>query len=95
MLYNEIHDPEGVLSTLPAIVTAMIGIFTGEYLLKKGVYGYKKVVVMLLFSLLLLFLGALRLLPEEYCDLGYWCCYMLLCWLFLYLLYRKKIFLKV
>ena len=173
VLYNEVHDPEGLLSTFPAIVTAMIGIFTGEYLLKKGVNGYKKVVVMLLFSLLLLFAGyifdfvcpinknlwsssfvccaggwslllfalfylvidvigckrwafplcvigmnsitiymaqhffdfsysvnalfsgALRLLPEGYYALGYWCCYMLLCWLFLYLLYRKKIFLKV
>lgn len=46
-------------------------------------------------SLLLLFAGALRLLPEEYYAIGYWCCYMLLCWLFLYLLYRKKIFLKL
>ncbi len=31
-LYKKIHDPEGILSTLPAIATAMLGMFTGEFI---------------------------------------------------------------
>lgn len=31
-LYRDIHDPEGLLSTLPAISTALLGIFTGTML---------------------------------------------------------------
>lgn len=31
-LHDVIHDPEGVLSTLPAIATAMLGVFTGTFL---------------------------------------------------------------
>lgn len=31
-LYDVIHDPEGVLSTIPAIATAMLGVFTGTFL---------------------------------------------------------------
>jgi predicted acyltransferase len=30
-LYLKIHDPEGILSTLPAIGTAMLGMFTGQF----------------------------------------------------------------
>jgi predicted acyltransferase len=45
-LYDKIHDPEGVLSTIPAIGTALLGVFTGSFLkldspkwtmLKKGI----------------------------------------------------------
>jgi len=31
-LHDKIHDPEGVLSTVPAVGTAMLGIFTGQFL---------------------------------------------------------------
>lgn len=31
-LHDKVHDPEGVLSTIPAIGTAMLGIFTGQFL---------------------------------------------------------------
>lgn len=31
-LYNKIHDPEGFLSTIPAIGTGLLGIFTGSFL---------------------------------------------------------------
>ena len=31
-LHDKIHDPEGVLSTIPAISTAMLGVFTGSFL---------------------------------------------------------------
>jgi predicted acyltransferase len=45
-LHDRIHDPEGVLSTIPAIGTALLGVFTGSFLkrsdpkwsmLKKGI----------------------------------------------------------
>lgn len=172
-LHVGIHDPEGLLSTLPAIVTAMAGIFTGEFVRGKSGTGYKKVGVMLLASSLLLlvgyawgmlfpinknlwtssfvcfaagwsmllfalfylvidvmqwsrwsfffrvigmnsitiylaqqfldfhkpvrtfFGGMLSLIPEQYYPLGYWCCYVTVCWIFLYILYRNKVFLKV
>ena len=173
-LHNEIHDPEGILSTLPAIVTALLGIFTGEFVRSKRISnGYNKVAAMLgvaivllavgylwdmvfpinknlwsssfvccaagwslmLFALFYLVIdvigwrkwafpfriigmnsitiylaqefldfskpvdtllgGALKSLPEDYNVLGWWCCYMLVCWCFLYFLYRKKVFLKV
>lgn len=174
VLHNEIHDPEGILSTLPAIVTAFLGMFTGEFVRSKRIANeYKKVLVMfgaavallavgylwdivfpinknlwsssfvccaggwslLLFALFylvvdvvgwskwafplsvigmnsitiylaqqfldfskpvnMLFGGVLKLLPEDYYALGWWCCYMLVCWCLLYFLYRKKVFLKV
>src|ERR1017187_4710183 len=31
-LYLKIHDPEGILSTIPAIGTGLLGILTGDYL---------------------------------------------------------------
>lgn len=174
VLHNEIHDPEGILSTLPAIVTAFLGMFTGEFVRSKRIANeYKKVLVMfgaavallavgylwdivfpinknlwsssfvccaggwslLLFAIFYLvvdvvgwskwafplsvigmnsitiylaqqfldfskpvnalFGGVLKLLPEDYYPLGWWCCYMLVCWCLLYFLYRKKVFLKV
>lgn len=174
VLHNGIHDPEGILSTLPAVVTALCGIFTGEFVRSSRVSGgCRKVGCMLLAALLLLavgyawdfvfpinknlwsssfvccaagwslslfaffylvvdvmglrslvfplrvigmnsitiylaqqfldfkkpvgtlFGGALKLLPADCQTLGYWCCYMLVCWVFLYFLYRTKVFLKV
>jgi predicted acyltransferase len=172
-LHLEIHDPEGLLSTLPAIVTAMSGIFTGEYVRSSSSTVYRKCSVMLVVALLLLlvgyiwdyvfpinknlwtssftccaagwslllftlfyfvvdvlgwkgwsfffrvigmnsitiylaqqfidfykpietiFGGLLRLVPGELYPLSFWCCYVLVCWLLLYFLYRNKIFLKV
>jgi predicted acyltransferase len=35
VLYNKTHDPEGLLSTLPAIATTLIGCITGLYLRRK------------------------------------------------------------
>ena len=174
VLHSGVHDPEGLLSTLPAIVTALAGMFTGEFVRSECVKsGYKKVLVLfaaalvllvvgylwgnilplnknlwtssfvcvaagwslVLFSLFYLvidvmgwwrwsfffrviglnsitiylaqqfldfhkpvstlFGGLLGLLPESYYAIGYWCCYVLVCWLLLYFLYRNKVFLKV
>lgn len=35
-LYNTVHDPEGILSTLPAISTALLGVFAGRLLRISG-----------------------------------------------------------
>lgn len=173
VLHSGIHDPEGILSTLPAIVTALLGIFTGDYVRSSKCSGYRKVAVMFaaaigllavgylwdilfplnknlwtssfvccaagwslaLFALFYLvvdvlewrrwslffrvigvnsitiylaqqffdfyrpvnsfFGGLLSLLPGEFYAIGYWACYIIVCWLLLYFLYRQKIFLKV
>lgn len=34
-LYLKIHDPEGLFSTIPAIGTALLGMFTGEFMMSK------------------------------------------------------------
>lgn len=46
--YDLFYDPEGILSTLPAIVTGLLGIFTGLFLRRSGLSEIKK--VMWLFS---------------------------------------------
>ena len=38
------YDPEGFLSTLPAFVTGLLGIFTGLFLRNKSVPDKKKVI---------------------------------------------------
>ena len=43
---NGRFDPEGLLSTLPSIVTAMLGMFTGEWVRNEKVSGGKKTLVM-------------------------------------------------
>lgn len=52
-------DPEGVLSTVPAIVTAMLGMFTGEYIKmeKKGLTDNRKVVNLIIAGIVLLVVG--------------------------------------
>jgi predicted acyltransferase len=51
-------DPEGVLSTLPAIINALIGVFVGQFILKPQPKGeWAKVIKMLLAALLLWSLG--------------------------------------
>ena len=173
-LHLGIHDPEGILSTLPAVVTALLGIFTGDFIRTFQRWnGHKKAALLLSSGLALIALGyawdiwfpinknlwtssfvcvaggyslvlfaafywvidvmewrkwtfffriiglnsitiylaqhfldfskpiktifggGLSLLPESGYALGYWTCYIALCWLLLYFLYRQKIFLKV
>ena len=43
---NGRFDPEGLLSTLPAIVTAMLGMFTGEWVRNEKVSGGRKTLAM-------------------------------------------------
>ena len=58
---RNIFDPEGLLSTVPAIVTAMLGIFTGEFvrLPEEKISGKKKTLYMLGAALGLLAIGLL------------------------------------
>lgn len=63
-LYNGNFDPEGLLSTLPAIVTAMLGMFTGEFVRGdltpgKKLSGNRKTLLMLAAAALMLGLGYL------------------------------------
>lgn len=172
-LHNGIHDPEGILSTLPAVVTALLGIFTGVFIKNRPMKGCAKAVTLALAAIALvavgvlwnnlipinknlwtssfvcvaggislalfalfyyiidvlewrrwafffkvigvnsitiylaqhffdfsftvksLFGGMLSFLPSDYDNVAFWLCYIVLCWLFLYFLYRRKLFLKV
>ena len=53
-------DPEGILSTLPAVVTAMLGMFTGEFVRAQGrLGGGAKTALMLLAAAAMLVTGVL------------------------------------
>lgn len=60
-LHQGFFDPEGLLSTLPGIVTAMLGMFTGEWiqLKKEGLTETRKVLYMVVAGALLLAVGLL------------------------------------
>ena len=61
-LYQKgLFDPEGLLSLMPAVVTAMLGMFTGEFvrLGEDKVSGSRKTVWMLLAALVMLGIGLL------------------------------------
>lgn len=60
-LHQGFFDPEGLLSTLPGIVTAMLGMFTGEFikLRKEGLTDKRKVAGLVLAGVLLLLVGVL------------------------------------
>lgn len=54
ILWRGIMDPEGLLSNLTAVVTAMLGIFTGEYLLNSSHSGKRKAATMAISAVILL-----------------------------------------
>jgi predicted acyltransferase len=58
-LYRGNHDPEGLFSTLPAIGTALLGMFTGEYLMSSHLKEkpVKKVLVMIAAAIGLMIIG--------------------------------------
>lgn len=62
LIYGDNHfDPEGLLSTLPAIVTAMLGMFTGQFIriTDNTISENKKVVYMLAAAVVFLVIGLL------------------------------------
>lgn len=60
-LHDGVHDPEGVLSTIPAVGTALLGVFTGQFLKYQSLAWpmLKKGMVMLLAGVVLIGLGTL------------------------------------
>jgi predicted acyltransferase len=58
-LHLTIHDPEGILSTVPAIATALLGMFTGELVKFDKITGMKKVLYMVIGGVALLVIGLL------------------------------------
>jgi predicted acyltransferase len=60
-LYLGNHDPEGILSTIPAISTALLGMFTGEFLMSQYLNNkpLRKVMYMALAAVCLMIIGQL------------------------------------
>lgn len=56
-LHSKVHDPEGILSTIPAIATGLLGIFTGTFIKERRYNPLKSVYFLLLASALLILLG--------------------------------------
>ena len=60
-LYNKIFDPEGLLSTVPAVATAMLGMLTGEFvrLSEQRLSGNRKALYMALAAVAFTLVGIL------------------------------------
>jgi len=60
-LYLGNHDPEGLLSTIPAISTALLGMLTGEFLMSQYLNNkpYRRVLLMVLAAIGLMIIGQL------------------------------------
>ena len=58
-LYLGNHDPEGIFSTIPAVSTALLGMFTGEFVRSKYLDGkpVMKVLYMIAASIILMIIG--------------------------------------
>ncbi|MCD0466031.1 acyltransferase family protein [Flavobacterium sp. ENC] len=57
-LHSKVYDPEGILSTIPAIATALLGVFTGTFLKAKGAFSVEvKLLLMALTAVVLISAG--------------------------------------
>jgi predicted acyltransferase len=57
-LHSTVYDPEGILSTIPAIATALLGVFTGTFLKAKGAFSVEvKLLLMALTAVVLISAG--------------------------------------
>lgn len=56
-LYNGNFDPEGLVGLIPATVTAMLGIFTGEFVKESKISGGRQTLTMMIASMILLLAG--------------------------------------
>ncbi|MEO6230255.1 MAG: DUF5009 domain-containing protein [Ferruginibacter sp.] len=58
-LHRKVYDPEGLLSTIPAIASAMLGIFTGQFLqsLKQNKHTYSTAIILFLSGIALIGAG--------------------------------------
>lgn len=58
-LHDGVHDPEGILSTFPAVATALLGVFTGRLLQEARYTPARKVLLMLGAGVILILLGSI------------------------------------
>ncbi|MTH16553.1 DUF5009 domain-containing protein [Flavobacterium sp. LC2016-01] len=59
-LHSQVYDPEGLFSTIPAIATALLGIFLGTFLKTKNDFSItQKVLMMLVSAIILIVIGLL------------------------------------
>jgi len=58
-LYLTIHDPEGMMSTIPAISTGLLGILTGNFLKNNPMNQSRKVLSLLITGVVFLLLAQL------------------------------------
>lgn len=59
-LHSKVYDPEGLFSTIPAIATALLGVFLGTFLRAKNHFSSgKKLTVLVLSALVLIGIGIL------------------------------------
>ncbi len=58
-LHRVVYDPEGLLSAIPAIGSAMLGIFTGQFLQNEKLSSSRKALFLAVAGVLLLLIGAL------------------------------------
>jgi predicted acyltransferase len=57
-LHSTVYDPEGIFSTLPAISTALLGVFVGTFLKVKSSFSIKiRLLLMALAAVILIFAG--------------------------------------
>ncbi|TCN53162.1 DUF5009 domain-containing protein [Flavobacterium circumlabens] len=57
-LHSTVYDPEGILSTIPAVATALLGVFTGTFLKAKVAFSVEfKLFLMTLTAVLLIIAG--------------------------------------
>lgn len=59
-LHSKVYDPEGLFSTIPAIATALLGMFLGTFLKSKNILSAnEKILIMVASALILIAIGAL------------------------------------
>ncbi|WP_281233962.1 acyltransferase family protein [Flavobacterium gelatinilyticum] len=59
-LHSTVYDPEGILSTIPAVSTALLGVFSGTFLRARIYYSINvKLLTMTLSAILLILIGIL------------------------------------
>lgn len=59
-LHSKVYDPEGLFSTIPAIATALLGMFLGTFLKAKNSYSSnEKIIIMVASAFVLMGVGAL------------------------------------
>ena len=56
-LHRKVYDPEGLLSTLPAICNALLGVFVGQFLRSVNISKIKKVIAMSATGIILILLA--------------------------------------